>query len=398
MNDPFLRTHKTHIVDAQGRKVMLRGVNLGGWLMMEGYFMQAPNIAVRQFKKTFASALGEKTLKDFERNFYATFIQEKDFQEIAKLGFNCIRLPFHHGLVETRPYHYSLEGLAYLDRAIAWAKKYHLYVILDLHAAPGSQNHDWHSDSLGQAELWKKKIFQARTFALWEFLAHRYKDNVTIAGYDLLNEAVINDVKGLNDFYATLIKRIRAVDPRHILFVEGNTWATDLKSLDKFYDDRIALSIHFYHPMDFTFNFVPLLSYPLRYQGIRWDKAMLRRMVASYAKIAKDYPAPVFVGEFGVQSRDNREGELDWLSDVVQCFNEKDFHWTYWTYKAVKNTIFPDGILSYYPNDPWINRQGPQVGWDTYAKLWPTHKEQIIESWKSKHFTLNQKVARALQS
>jgi len=392
----FLRTHKTNIVDGQGRKVMLRGVNLGGWLMMEGYILQARNIAVHQFKKEFSAALGAKALKDLEKSFYQSFIQESDFEAIAKLGLNCIRLPFHHSLIERVPYHYSDDGLAYLDQAIAWAEKYHLYIILDLHAAPGSQNHDWHSDSLGAAELWKNKIFQKRTFALWEFLADRYKDNPTVAGYDLLNEAVIDDAAVLNRFYATLIRQIRAADKNHILFVEGNKWATDIKCLQRFPDTNLALSIHFYHPIDFTFNFVPQLSYPLRYQKIFWNKAMFGRIVASYAKIAKEHQAPILVGEFGVNYRDNRDGEVDCLSDVVKCFNDHDFHWTYWTYKAIKNTTFPDGILSSYPNHPWVNRQGPKTGWETYAALWPKEKRRIIESWKSDHFTPNAKVIKAL--
>ena len=393
----FLRTHTTHIVDACGRKVILRGVNLGGWLMKEGYILQSLNVAVRAFKKDFASALGVRALKDLERNFYTTFVQEKDFQNIARLGFNCIRLPFHSKLIEAKPYQYSQEGLRYLDDALAWAAKYRLFVILDLHAAPGCQNHDWHCDSLGRAELWNSTAFQERTLALWEFLADRYKDEPAVAGYDLLNEAVISDAKVLNRFYAALIKRIRAVDPHHVLFVEGNNWATNIECLDDFNDDNLALSIHFYHPIDFTFNFVPSLAYPLRYQKAFWSKATLRRMAASYHKTAKARGRPVFVGEFGVNGRDNRFGEVDYLRDILESFQQHQFHWTYWTYKAVKNTLFPDGIYSYYPNDPWINRHGPQMGWDTYIRLWPNRKKEIVESWKTEHFTLNDKILKVLR-
>jgi hypothetical protein len=364
--------------------------------MMEGYIMQAPNVAVRKFKEKFASKLGLKALKDFERHFYATFIQEKDFKNIAKMGFNCVRLPFHHGLIETSPYRYDARGLAYLDQALAWAEKYHIYVVLDLHAAPGCQNHDWHSDSLGKAELWKSPTFQQRTFALWAFLADRYKDKAVVAGYDLLNEAVIAESQKLNDFYRTLIKTIRAVDRKHIIFVEGNTWATDIKSLERFNDEQLALSIHFYHPIDFTFNFVPLLSYPLRTKDLRWDKSVLKRMIRAYAAQAKEYRAPVFVGEFGIYGRDNRHGEMDWLSDLLRSFNDHDFHWTYWTYKAIKNTTFPDGILSYFPNDAWVHRQGPVTGWDTYADLWKEYKHKIINSWDSDQFTLDQKISKVL--
>ncbi len=398
MKYSFLRTQRTKIFDAMGREIFLRGVNLGGWLMMEGYFLQAPNIGVRKFKKEFAARLGEKALQDFERAFYSTFIQEEDFKRIAEMKMNCIRLPFHHGLIETAPYRYSAKGVAYLDQAIRWAKKYGLYVILDLHGAAGCQNHDWHSDSLGKAELWGNKNFQKRTAALWEFLADRYRDESTVAGYDLLNEAVIADEKKLNDLYRVIIQAIRSADKNHVLFVEGNKWATDLKCLERFHDHNLALSIHFYHPIDFSFNFVPSLRYPLRYQGLKWDRAMLGRMVASYAKSAKEYGAPIFVGEFGVNDRDNVHHEIDYLKDVLSCFDAHDFHWTYWTYKAVKHTMFPDGLFSYYPNSPWVNRQGPKTGWDTYADLWPRHKKDIIESWKTKYFTPNTKAIKALSS
>lgn len=398
MKQNFLKVSKGSIVDAKGRRVILRGVNVGGWLMMEGYIMQAPNVAVRQFKKKFAVTLGVSTLKDFEKSFYTTFIQEKDFQNIAKLGFNCVRLPFHHGLIETKPNHYDREGLSYIERALSWAKKHKLYVILDLHAAAGCQNHDWHSDSLGKAELWKNKTYQRRTFALWKFLANRYKNDPAVAGYDILNESVVDDARVLNQFYKEAIRTIRSVDKNHILFVEGNKWATNIECLADFDDDNWALSIHFYHLIEFTFNLVPSLSYPFRYKETTWDASMVRRMVEVYAKEARRRQLPVLVGEFGVHARDNRFGESAWLADALSSFKKNGFHWTYWTYKAIKHTMFPDGIISYYPNDPWVNRQGPVSGWDTYACFWRKRKKEIMASWKSENYTVNTKIIKVLKN
>ena len=153
----FLKVYKTKIVDRALSPVNLRGLNLGGWLMMEAYFMHAPNRAEQIFKKKFAEELGPSALKEFEKHFRASFIQEKDFARIAKWGFNSLRVPFNFRLIESAPYKYSQAGLAYLDQVVKWAKKYKIWIILDLHAAPGAQNHDWHSDSLGPAELWTKE-------------------------------------------------------------------------------------------------------------------------------------------------------------------------------------------------------------------------------------------------
>jgi len=311
------------------------------------------------------------------------------------MGCNCLRLPFHHGLIETAPYTYDLDGVRRLDQSIRRARACGMRIILDLHAAPGAQNHDWHSDSPGKAGLWTSRANQKRTIALWQFLADRYKDEPGVAGYDLLNEAVIGDAKVLNAFYARLIKEVREADPHHILFVEGNTWATDIRCLDDFQDDNWVYSIHFYHPIDFTFQFVPQLRYPLR-NGVKvFGKGVLRRMVNEYKKVARG--RPVLVGEFGVNARGGQAGEDRWLDDVLSCFEDAGFHWTYWTYKAVKNHMFPDGIYSYYPNDPWVSRHGPRCGWETWADLWPTMKSKIVRSWETDRFQANVPVLKVLK-
>ena len=228
----FLKVTDGNIADGKGQEIRLRGVNFGGWLMMEGYFMHAPSLAEQIFKKHFAKVLGAKALAELEREFRHAFITEKDMKTVADWGMNCVRLPFNYRLIEPKPYRYSKQGIAYLDEAVGWARKYKVRLILDLHAAPGAQNCDWHSDSLGKADLWESPANQKRVFALWEFLADRYKDEPAIAGYDLLNETVMDNIPLLNKFYRQLVKAIRRVDRKHILFVEGNRWAQDLDVLE----------------------------------------------------------------------------------------------------------------------------------------------------------------------
>ncbi len=392
----FLEVSGTSIKN-HAKEIILRGANLGGWLMMEGYILHAPNIAEQVFKKNFAETLGEPALRQFEREFRRRFITENDFKFLADCGFNVLRVPFNHRLIEKEPYRYDKNGLSYLKTVVQWAGRYKLWVILDLHGACGAQNHDWHSDSLGEALLWKDKEFQKRTFALWEFLADEFKDEPAVAGYDVLNEAVIADTKILNQFYQQVIKTIRRVDKNHILFVEGNTWAIDIKSLDKFTDDNLVLSIHCYNPLEFTFNFVPHLYYPLSSNQGSYDRKVMQNFLGDYAKTAQKLKRPIFVGEFGVNYREGIYGEAHWLKDMLACFKEFDFHWTYWTYKAIKNSLFPDGILSYMPNSPWVNRPGPRMGWDTYRFLWPEKKEEIMNSWDSKNFNHNKPILDLLR-
>lgn len=393
----FLRTQNTKIVDAKGKLVHLRGVNLGGWLMMEAYFMHAPSFAEQIFKKKFANALGPSALEEFENSFRNTFIQEKDFAQIAKWGFNFLRVPFNCRVIETAPYKYSKVGLSYLDKVVKWGKKYKIWLLLDLHAAPGAQNHDWHSDSLGPAELWTKESNRERTYALWEFLADHFKNEEIIAGYDLLNESVTEDTQLLNKFYQKLIKRIRAVDRHHMFFIEGNRWSQTVDWMDDFQDDNYVVSIHDYEPISFTFNYVPHQYYPLKTKTIKWNAKVNYNHLLPYKKFAEKRGVPIHVGEFGVNYREGIYGEHIWLREVLKCFNDFGFHWNYWTYKAVKHFMFPDGVMSYYPNPVWVNRPGPIYGWDTYHLHWRRKKKEMVESWDSKNFTVNTKVLKELQ-
>ncbi len=387
----ILKTQGTSIIDGN-KPIALKGVNFGGWLMMEAYFMQAPSFAEQTFKKNFAKKLGAEGLIELEKTFRNNFITEGDMKNVAGLGMNCVRLPFNYRLIEPTPYRYSKEGLHFLDEAVRWAKKYNVRVILDLHAAPGAQNHQWHSDSLGVAKLWASPSHQKRVYALWEMLADRYKDEGAVAGYDLLNESVMQDNALLNRFYKNIIKAIRRVDRKHILFIEGNRWAQDIEMLDDFNDDNWAYSIHFYEPMEYTFHLVHSLTYPLKSEQGTWDQKVMRQRMNGYADVARKRQRPVFVGEFGVNARDGLHGEDIYVRDLLKVFNDLGFHWTYWTYKAVKNHMFPDGVYNYRPNSPWICREGPYSGWDSWASLWPTHKKDMIASWRTNAFTPNTSV------
>ncbi len=119
-------------------------------------------------------------------------------------------------------------------------------------------------------------------------------------------------------------------------------------------------------------------------------------MFSKYAVLAKKRKLPIYVGEFGVNYRNGFYNEHLWLKDTLDLFNEFGFHWTYWTYKAVKNAHFPDGALSYYANPPWVKRDGPVFGWHNYKFLWPSRRNEMVESWKTKSFKENMHILKAL--
>ena len=377
----------------------IRGVNLGGWLLMEGYILGSPNIAESIFKERFRKIYGAKELRYFEKSFRDNFITEEDFKNISSFGANAVRVPFNYRLIEGKNFNFKEKGLKYLDKVFSLALKNNLGVILDLHAACGSQNSDWHSDSRGKALLWENKEFVKRTYSLWQVIAGRFKNKSNLIGYDVLNEPVLerDNLGVLRDFYKGLIKTIRAVDKKHIIFLEGNLWAQDIGFLEPLAGDGISVSIHFYHPLNYTFNFIPFYKFPGKVDNDLWDKKMIYRSLEKYYQFSLRNKIRIFVGEFGINWRGGYFGEEDYLKAVLSVFKDFSFDYTYWTYKAIANCVFPDGIYQYISNSPYINREGPYYGWETYLKLWGRQKNDMIAFWRTANFTPNERIILLLK-
>ena len=399
----FLKIEDGKIVNEDGKSVILKGVCLGGWLMMEGYMMHGRNIPEREVKAGFVKALGIDALLDFEKSFRDNFITEHDIRTIKEWGANCIRVPFNYRIVEfeDKPFSFNAEGLVYLNRIVEWCEKYGIYCILDMHAAPGAQNSDWHADcpANGKPELFTDEKNKERYLRLWRFLSELYKDSSAVAGYDVLNEPVVKTEEEIQvkDLYERVTKEIRDTGDKHIIFLEGNLWAQRINFMGKPKDKSTAYSIHTYPPVEFTFNFIKGLRYPCKLYGITWTKNSMNMMALPYRHFMKSNKVHLYVGEFGVNARDGHYGELKWVSDMLDIFKKDHLSWTYWTYKTVANTIYPDGIYRYVKNPPWVNRQGPVYGWETFASHWVKEKDKMIDSWRTENFELNEKLLAVLE-
>ena len=141
------------------------------------------------------------------------------------------------------------------------------------------------------------------------------------------------------------------------------------------------------------------MRYPGRIGNQYWSKARLRQNLNKYYQLKKRWRIPVFVGEFGQNSRCFYcHKEFKWLLDTLAIFGEFGFHWTYWTWKAVAQGVYPDGIYQYQKNPAWVNRQGPISGWEAYYSLWHKHKKEICASWRTENFTANQPLVTLLKS
>lgn len=361
-----------------GKEIYLRGIALGGWLMMEGYMLGGRNMAETKFKDSIESALGKEKRDEFEKEFRNRFIAKTDAKTIKDLGFNCVRIPFNCRLVENNP-----QGLEFLKNAVKMFTDNKIYVILDMHAVPGAQNKDWHSDSLGEALFYEDESYQKRFVKLWKELSDAFKNEEYIAGYDIMNEPVTDRTDIVENVFAQVIDVIRNNNDKHIIFLEGNKWAQDVDFLENLAKkENVAISIHFYEPAKFTFDEDKATTYPGIVNGVNWDEKYMEQYLAKYSK----FNIPVYVGEFGVSNNRHR-GELEWVTDAISCFNKLGYHYTYWTYKSAAPMTFPDGLFQLF--DKSLNM-------DDAVEFLKKDSEKYYKLLDTKNFKLNEELLKII--
>jgi len=343
----MLRVHRGQIVNQRGEPVRLRGVNVGGWMNMEDFINGFPG-AEHRLRAVMADVLGAEKARFFFDRLLDHFFAEEDVAFLRSVGVNVIRLPFNYRHFERDdcPFQYLEAGFDRLDRAVRWCARHEIYVILDLHAAQGWQSPDWHCDNANRLVLlWEHPHFQDRFVALWQEIARRYRDNPTVAGYDLVNEPCTRvryvstpyqpNWEGMNALYRRVIQAIRAVDPDHMLFIEGDNFSTLFAGLDAPCDDNIVCASHHY-----TAPTGGPGPYPGVIHGRFWDKDALRREFAEHegTQYARRHNIPLFVGEFGPSYGGPADGVPDRLraaADQIAVFEEAGAHWAMWTYKDI---------------------------------------------------------------
>jgi endoglucanase len=313
----YLKTQGRDIIDTNGQKILLRGFGLGGWLVQEGYQLHIPGLgSPSSIRKMIVDLIGQENADQFYQRYISNYVTEEDIQKIASWGVNSIRLPFNYRLLtpEDQPGIYLEEGFQIMDQLLEWCEKNKLYLILDMHCAPGGQNKDNISDADGvEARLWTNPANQDRTVEIWRKIAERYATEEWIGGYDLLNEPVMpsgytnSDLRAL---YIRISRAIREVDTNHIIFIEGNWYATNFNLLTPPFDVNLVYSFHKY-----------------------WNENT-QAAIQGYLTIRNQSNCPLWLGETG-------ENSNTWFYDCVQLMEKNNIGWNWWTHKKIETTTSP---------------------------------------------------------
>ncbi len=184
----FAHTDHKQIVDAAGKPLLLRAINLGNWLVPEGYmwlFQGGPQ-SPSEIHALVLELLGPEGSAAFWQKYRENYVTREDIALLHRAGFNAIRVPLHYSLFDSD----DSEGFKLLDQLIVWSRAEGLYVVLDLHAAPGGQTGTNIDDSAGYPWLYQSPQEQERLIAVWRRLATHYRDEPAVLGYDLLNEPI----------------------------------------------------------------------------------------------------------------------------------------------------------------------------------------------------------------
>lgn len=325
----FASVRGNEIVDENGKEIRFRGIQID--------FGSARGDMPLWFK-------GSAKIERFLDRIMDYVITEDDFVTIKDMGANMVRLSlntYKDYENDSQPFTYREENFKKLDKVIAWAQKHNIYLIISMRQSPGGHNSSPHSGNNGLNKLWSNREYQKRLVALWKTIASRYAKDPIIAGYDLLNEPDAPNKEILNKVYREITKGIRGVGDKHIIFLEGNLWATQLDWIQPPLDLNTALSIHFYVPFSYIKG---KGTYPAEIKGRVFDKNALRERLKKRLAYGQRLNRPVWVGEFGAKTK--ADNYLQYDKDVIQLFEELNLSWNYWTYKSFRGIT--DGQALYY--------------------------------------------------
>ncbi len=346
------------IVTPDKQEVILRGVNLGQWLVMEG-FMSGSNGNMAQVdmkRKLYDAGQTPAQIEGLFEQWRANFITRADIDFVASRGFNCIRVPLHYELFLTRGQRElrtevayadgtakltkynayktalknwadnnelamvdSIDGFQLIDTLISWCKPYGIYLVLDMHVVPGTAGtntpitdqlyagKDFFTDSKNRTPLYR----------IWDKISERYKEETTIAMYDLINEphSLSEGDMGILKFsYNQMITDIRANGDSTLIVVQGTEYGNQYKRNG---------GINSLFPTDFSSRYNLVYSihrYRLPNNTTESNPWNLQNHVAYFADaiaFQNTHNVPYLVGETGLDTDYTRlAGNFDLMDDL----------------------------------------------------------------------------------
>jgi endoglucanase len=363
----FLQAAGKQIVNEKGENVLLRGIGLGGWMLQEGYMLGLNGGGQQHvIRQRIEKLIGSGQAQEFYDVWLSNHTRKTDIDSLKAWGFNSVRLPMHYNLytlpAEKEPVQgqqtWIEKGFTITDSLLSWCRVNKMYLILDLHAAPGGQGNDLNIADRDPAmpSLWESEVNRQKTIALWKKLAARYANEPFIGAYDIINEPnwgfqdTANDKHGLKEksnaplrqLMMDITAAIREVDKKHIIIIEGNGWGNNYNGILPVWDKNMVLSFHKY----WNYNDQKSIEHIIRFR--------------------EENNVPVWLGETG-------ENSNVWFTEAIRLFEKNNIGWSWWPLKKlgannplqIRTNHNYEALLAYWNG----KRSNPPKESDVYSGL-----------------------------
>ena len=307
----FIHTDGPRLVDGEGHPLNLRGTSLGNWMVPEGYMFRLEKgpQSGREIEALINELIGPADAAKFWHEYRDLYVTRADIEFLARAGYNSIRIPIDHRFFTPG----NNEGFALLDRVIGWAQDAGLYIIIDMHAAPGGQTGTNIDNSWGYPWLFESPECQQETIDTWKRIAEHYRDSSTVLGYDLLNEpippfpAIQIYNSRLEPLYRRIVAGIREVDTHHVVILGGAQWDTNFSVFGPPFDSNVMYTFHKY-----------------------WMPPE-QPAIQPYLDFRDRCHVPIWLGESG-------ENNDAWVNQFRQLLEKNNIGWCFWPYKKMDAT------------------------------------------------------------
>lgn len=333
----FLRTQGKEIINDNG-PVLLKSIGTGNWLIQEGYMMQSTKAGIgthTQFRTKLESEIGKEKTQEFYNRWLEHHFTKRDLDSMKSWGFNAVRVALHYKWFtlpieeeqskDVKISNTMLEkGFEITDKLLSWCEENQMYLILDMHGAPGGQGKNANISDYDESKLslWESELNKSKLVNLWVEFAKRYKYSHWMGGFDLINETNwdftdSNHENGCNcknndqlwDLQERIIKAIREVNANHIVYISGNCWGNNYASFDthslKDSDSNMVLTFH-------------------KYWNNNKDNS-----VSEWINKREVYNIPLWMSESG-------ENSNTWFSDCISLLEKNNIGWSWWPVKKSK--------------------------------------------------------------
>jgi aryl-phospho-beta-D-glucosidase BglC (GH1 family) len=352
-----------NVVNTSGKVVPLRGVNLGGWFIIEKWMSPLTSDTepdTYTVMQTLNSRFGVSVQQSLINSYQQHWITTTDLDNIQSLGFNLIRVPVWYGqfydLNNISNSGWRADAFDELDWVVSNAGQRGIYTIIDMHGVVGGQSRSDDTGRAGQNLYWTDSNAQGNTAWMWWKIAEHYHGNSNVAGYDLINEPMhAPNTSAVWTAFNNLYNSVRSADPDHMVIMEGTfgnwNWSM-LPPPSQFGWTNVMYEMH---------------SYCWNCSAAQIE-ASADNQVTDFRNHAS-YNVPGYIGEFN----DFGTGSAVWQHSV-NAFNSAGLSWSPWTYKAAHG-LNPDSWGFYNPQswppkpnistDPEATIQDDWAQWDT---------------------------------